>query len=136
ARSRSACVKERPTPNRRAHRTPGADAPQEACNEPDATGQRTRHHLPASAENLDRHQSHRSEPVAANVPHPAGAGSFLLQGRAKCSSAARLPQKRVYVRHIPPLFELKKPLVELGATPQGFTNWGSEMFDSSRLVDS
>src|SRR5262249_25084597 len=37
---------------------------------------------------------HRSEPVAANLPHPAGAGSFLLRGRARCS-AARLPRERV-----------------------------------------
>jgi DNA-binding transcriptional regulator YiaG len=34
------------------------------------------------------------QPVAANLPHPAGAGSFLLRGRARCS-AARLPRERV-----------------------------------------
>src|SRR6516162_1166537 len=28
--------------------------------------------------------------IAANLPRPAGAGSFLLRGRAKCGSAARL----------------------------------------------
>src|SRR5215813_3401255 len=82
-------------PHRPARRRAAAHAPQDAGNEPGATGRCARHHLPASAEKRDRHQSHRSGPVAANLPHPAGAGSFLLRGRTKCSSATRLQWKRV-----------------------------------------
>src|SRR5215469_2722617 len=88
-------AKEGPEPHRPARRRAGAHAPQDAGNEPGATGRCAWHQLPASAEKRDRHQSHCSGPVAANLPHPAGAGSFLLRGRTKCSSATRLQWKRV-----------------------------------------
>src|SRR5215813_5207981 len=88
-------AKEGPGPHRPACRQPGADAPHYACNEPRKAGCRTRPHLPAGAEIRERHQPHRGQPVAANLPYPAGPGSFLLRGRAKCSSAARLQRKRV-----------------------------------------
>src|SRR5215813_6877985 len=88
-------AKEDPEPHRPARRRAGAHAPQDAGNEPGATGRCAWHHLPASAEKRDRHQSHRSGPVAANLPHPAGAGSFLLRGGTKCSSTTRLQWKRV-----------------------------------------
>ena len=29
------------------------------------------------------HEPHRGEPVAANLPHPAGSGGVLLRGRAQ-----------------------------------------------------
>src|SRR5215472_4785054 len=83
-------AKEGSEPHRPAHRGPGADAPQDAGNEPGATGRGARHHLPASAEKRERHQPHRGQPVAANLPYPSGASSVLFRGRAKCSSTARV----------------------------------------------
>src|SRR5262249_8254871 len=51
--------------------------------------------LPAGAEIRERRPTHRSEPVAANVPYPAGASGVLLRGRAERTSTTRLQRKRV-----------------------------------------
>src|SRR6516165_1127246 len=83
-------AKDGPEPHRSACRQASADAPQDACNEPAKAGCRTRPHLPAGAEIRERRQPHRGEPVAANVPYPAGAGRVLLRGRAERISATRL----------------------------------------------
>src|SRR5262249_11605072 len=79
-----------PEPHRPVCRQPGAYAPQDAWNEPGKAGWRTRPHLPAGAEIRERRHPHRGEPVAANVPYPAGAGRVLLRGRAERVSATRL----------------------------------------------
>src|SRR6516225_3164490 len=88
-------AKEGPEPNRPARRQPGADAPQDACNEPDKTGRCARPHLPAGAEIRERHQPYRGQPVAANLPHSSGASNVLLRGRAVRINATRLQSKRV-----------------------------------------
>jgi transcriptional regulator with XRE-family HTH domain len=43
----------------------------------------------------NEHQSHRGQPVAANLPYPSGASSVLLRGRAERINATRFPWKRV-----------------------------------------
>jgi len=48
------CCERRPQPHRPTCRQPVADAPQDAGNEPGATGRGARHHLPASAIRLSR----------------------------------------------------------------------------------
>src|SRR6516164_9527504 len=88
-------AKEGPEPHRPARRRPRAHAPHYACNEPGKAGCRTRPHLPAGAEIRERRQPHRGQPVAANVPYPAGASIVLLRGRAERISATRLHWKRV-----------------------------------------
>src|SRR5215510_163637 len=88
-------AEEGPGPHRPARRQPRADAPPNACNEPGKAGCRTRPHLPAGAEIRERRQPHRGEPVAANLPYPAGASGVLLRGRAERISATRLQWKRV-----------------------------------------
>src|SRR6266508_1787449 len=72
-----------------------SDAPLDAFNEPGKAGCRTRPHLPAGSEIRERHQPHRGEPIAANLPYPSGANSVLLRGRAERISATRLQWKRV-----------------------------------------
>src|SRR5512132_3359990 len=89
------CREEGPEPHRPARRQAGADAPHDAFNEPGKAGCRTRPHLPAGAEIRERHQPHRGQPIAANVPYPSGANSVLLRGRAERISATRLQWKRV-----------------------------------------
>src|SRR5215471_11177767 len=88
-------AKEGPEPHRPARRGPGADAPQDAGDEPGATGRGARHQLPASAEMRERRQPHRGQPIAANLTCPSGATSVFLRGRAECISATRLQWKRV-----------------------------------------
>src|SRR5262249_4641916 len=70
-----------------------AEDTENACNEPGKAGCRTRPHIPAGAEIRERRQPHRGEPLAANVPYPAGASSVLLRGRAERISATRLQWK-------------------------------------------
>src|SRR6516162_8706233 len=83
-------AKEGSEPHRQACRQPGAHAPHYACDEPGKAGCRTWPHLPAGAEIRERHQPHRGQPVAANLPHPSGANSVFLRGPAERISAKRV----------------------------------------------
>src|SRR5215831_2873792 len=74
---------EGPKPDRQTRWQPGAHAPLDACNEPGEAGRRTRPYLPAGTEIRERHEPHRGEPAAANLPHFAGTGGVLLRGRTE-----------------------------------------------------
>src|SRR5262245_18131181 len=88
-------AKEGPGAHRPARRQSGADAAPNASYEPGKPGCRPWPHLPAGAEIRERRQPHRGQPVAANLPNPAGASRVLLRGRSERISATRLQWKYV-----------------------------------------